>query len=68
MLSFRRSDKSARKPARRSKMREIASKQNRKLRRSSDSVNKKSRGYSKSWLSSKSATHTKIRSNSVKSL
>ena len=64
--SSRRSDKSVRKPARRSKKRGIASRQSKGLRRSSVSANKKSRGGRKSWPGSKNVTHTKIRSNSVK--
>ena len=65
--SCRKSDRSARKLARRSKMRGIASRQNRRLRRSSVSVNKMSRGDRRSWPSSKNVTHTTIKSNSAKS-
>ena len=65
--SSRRSDKSDRKPARRSKKRGIANRQSKGLRRSSVSANKKNREGRKSWPGSKNVTHTKIRSNFVKS-
>ena len=65
--SSRRSDKSARRPARRSKKRGIAIRQSKGPRRSNVSVNKKSRGGRKSWPGSKNVTHTRIRSNSVNS-